>query len=282
MLMMGDNVYASKPELQPISEQYQKLHLIPEYRALRESIPVMATWDDHDYGLNDGGADNPLKEEAKKEFLKEFSYVRDATTNSQPGLYHSKILGDKKRQVQIIMLDTRWNRSELTKAPDYGPSQRYYSPNNDAKATILGEKQWQWLAQELKKPASLKIIVSSIQVLGENQRYEKWANFPREKARLLELIRSSGNRNVVLFSGDRHIGVISQEKLKNFGTLYEATSSSLNSPTDFAETDPSYLGPIYGKVNYGLMKIDWVSRKARIEIRGINGEVAQAVDIKLH
>lgn len=166
MLMMGDNVYASKPELQPISEQYQKLHLIPEYRALRESIPVMATWDDHDYGLNDGGADNPLKEEAKKEFLKEFSYVRDATTNSQPGLYHSKILGDKKRQVQIIMLDTRWNRSELTKAPDYGPSQRYYSPNNDAKATILGEKQWQWLAQELKKPASLKIIVSSIQVLG--------------------------------------------------------------------------------------------------------------------
>ena len=52
--------------------------------------------------------------------------------------------------------------------------------------------------------------------------------------------------------------------------------------TDFAETDPSYLGPIYGKVNYGLMKIDWASRKARIEIRGINGEVAQFVDIKLH
>jgi hypothetical protein len=34
-----------------------------------QSTPIMAVWDDHDYGVNDGGGDFPAKEISRKAFL---------------------------------------------------------------------------------------------------------------------------------------------------------------------------------------------------------------------
>ena len=39
------------------------------------------------------------------------------------------------------------------------------------------------------EPARLRLIVSSIQALAEYHGWEAWANFPREQARLFELLR---------------------------------------------------------------------------------------------
>ncbi len=93
---------------------------------------------------------------------------------------------------------------------------------------MLGAEQWAWLAEELRKPAELRLIVSSTQVLAEGHGWERWGNFPLEKQKLIDTIRTSGAKGVVLLSGDRHIGALYRETPDGLYPLYEATSSGLN------------------------------------------------------
>ena len=68
----GDNVYGDLAPGAPASRSRTptpRPRPIPGYRAVRARVPVLATWDDHDYGQNDAGGDFPYKEQAKALFL---------------------------------------------------------------------------------------------------------------------------------------------------------------------------------------------------------------------
>jgi len=279
-IMMGDNVYASTPETQPIIDQYIKQNQIPEYRQVRETIPFLATWDDHDSGQNDAGMDNPLKDEARKVFVNYWGYLKQSLPKNQKAIYHSRIIGDNKHKVQIIMLDTRYDRTPLIKNPDYKYDEKVflpkvYFPNDDKNARILSDEQWQWLSTELKKPADLKIIVSSIQVIANDHYFEKWGNFPLERKKLLDLIEKNKLHNVVILSGDRHLSSIAKLELNKKHTLYEITSSGLNRPSRApeAEKDSTYIAPAFLKINYGLAQIDWIQKSVVFEIRDEQDQV---------
>lgn len=275
-VFIGDTIYASEPKQKPIREQYTKLDKIPEYVKIRQQVPFMAIWDDHDYGQNDGGADNPEKEEARKEFLKYWRYVSDAIQPKQQGLYHSKILGPSHRLVQFIMLDTRWSRGPLVKSETAG---RRYEPTSDATTSILGEEQWQWLERELTKKADLRFIVTTIQAIPNDHGFEKWGNFPHERERLFKLLKKVKAKNTVILSGDRHQGSVAKMNVDGFGDLYEITSSGINKTVSQASPDSSYIGQPYAEENFGLAKIDWENSKLMIELRNIKNEVVQNVDI---
>ena len=94
--------------------------------------------------------------------------------------------------------------------------------------TMLGPLQWAWLAGELRKPAEIRLIVSSTQVLAEGHGWERWGNLPLERQKLFDTIRDSGAKGVVLLSGDRHIGALYRETPPGLHPLYELTSSGLN------------------------------------------------------
>lgn len=279
-LFMGDNVYASNPSQKPIAEQYRKLDLIPEYRAIREKVPFMATWDDHDYGQRDGGADWIGKASARKDFLNYWLYVKNSIPLEQLGIYHAKIIGPKNRSVQIIMLDTRSYRSPLIERPARPDGQPVgYELQNEG--TLLGETQWEWLEAQLKRPADLRFIVSSIQVIADQPPFEKWANFPKERQRLFDLITKTRARNTILLSGDRHSASIAKVHLKNYGDLYEVTSSSINRPHGNADTDSHYIRAAYNKENFGLANIDWSRRLLKIEIFAAGNEPVNSLELKM-
>ena len=67
----GENVFEVTDET--LQRDWGKLAAIPEFKTFRQSVPVMATWDNHDYGKHDGGADFPKKELTKKYFLDFFN-----------------------------------------------------------------------------------------------------------------------------------------------------------------------------------------------------------------
>lgn len=276
VLMMGDNVYASSPANKPIIDQYIKLNGIPPYKDLREAVPFLATWDDHDFGQQDGGADNPEKEEARRVFLNYWSYLKFSLPKDQKQIYHSRIVGPKKQQVQFIMLDTRWDRSPLVKNPDYNsedPAQKanpkMYIPTTDKKTNLLGEGQWAWLESELKKPVALRILVSSIQVIPNDHSFEKWGNFPHERERLFNLLAKHKVKNLVILSGDRHAASLAKYDVPRLGTVYEVTASAFNKPSPAAEPekDSTYLNEPYLQINYGLAHIDWSKNTVKFEIR---------------
>lgn len=278
-LFMGDNVYASSPSQQPLAEQYRKLDLIPEYKSIREQVPFMATWDDHDYGQRDGGSDWKGKDSAKQDFINYWSYVKSIVPPEQGGVYHAKIFGSKKKAVQIIMLDTRYFRSPLKERPGMEGKGRNYLPSEEG--TLLGDQQWQWLETQLKRPADVRFVVSSIQMIANEPPFEKWGNFPKELERFYNLLKKTKAKNVIVLSGDRHLASIAKTDIKNYGTLYDITSSSINKGHDHSDSDSHYVGPIYNKENFGLATIDWDKRKVLIEIRGFNNETNNSVELKL-
>lgn len=284
MLMMGDNVYVPETDSKALIDQYIKLNQNKDYLELREAIPFLATWDDHDFGKNDSGGDNPDKLESKRVFLNYWSYLKNILPKDRKGIYHSRIVGDKKRRVQFIMLDTRFDRSPLVKieqplattpasssdetAPPPAPL-KFYQPSTDVKAHILSEEQWHWLENELQKPAELRILVSSIQFIADDHGFEKWGLFPFEKKKFLSLIEKNKIKNLVILSGDRHLASIAKMPLKKFD-LFDITSSSLNKPArnPAPEVDQLYTEPSYMKINYGLATIDWAKKHVEFQIIG--------------
>ncbi|MEZ0393048.1 MAG: alkaline phosphatase D family protein [Pseudobdellovibrionaceae bacterium] len=281
-IAMGDNIYASKSEDQPIAEQYKLQAKVPEFQKFRSLVPIVATWDDHDFGLNDGGAKNPKLDEARAAFLEFFPYDATRISKQQKGVYHSFVFGEAPRRVNVILLDTRTFRSELEANPKPKSSMDKFVPTKNRKKTILGSEQWKWLEDELRKPAELRILVSSIQVIAEEHGFEKWANFPHERKRLFDLIKKTRAKNLLIVSGDRHLSEVSKLSLKGYGDLYDVTASSINRPGSIeSEKNKHRMGSLYSKENFGEVVLDWEHKQALVEVKDINGQKLQEFTLNL-
>ena len=191
-LWVGDNVYAdTEDDPEFIRECYRTLEALPGFRELRDEVPFVVTWDDHDYGLNNLGEHYVLKDESKAIF-REFWKMEEFIPEDRDGVYHERRFPGGADGLQILLLDPRYNRD------DEGPE-----------SDTLGENQWKWLEERLREPASLRLIVSGFQILSPaDHSWESWAKFPAAKKRLFQTVRTSGAENVVFITGDQHYGEV--------------------------------------------------------------------------
>jgi len=275
-LYIGDNVYADvyevngKRSMQPVNtrarfdEAYAQANAIPEFAAFRKQVPVMlGTWDDHDYGKNDGGKEFALKKESQQAFLDFFEFAKDDPIRQQEGIYQSRMFVDEGKQVQIIILDTRYHRDAIIKRPDGRPKNKGpYLPVTDKSTTILGEEQWSWLAQELEKPADVRFIVTSIQIVAYEHAWEGWGIFPHERDRMYQLITDKKANGIVFLSGDRHLMEISKDEgqlgHKVPYPIWDFTSSDIT--RDFAEVieeNTFRQGAVVRDTNFGEVVVNW-------------------------
>ena len=267
-LMIGDNIYADTEDMEVMRAKYAQLNADPGFSLLRATCPLLATWDDHDYGRNDSGAEYKKKREAQKIFLDFWRDSLSSPRRQRQGVYDAHIIGDEGKRVQIILLDTRYFRGPLKKGERRvgGP----YYPNEDLEVPMLGEAQWQWLENQLKQPAELRIIASSIQFIAESAGQETWSNLPTERQRMIDLIKKTGAEGVVFVSGDRHWSDLSVQRKNVPYPLYDLTSSSLNQPhkrgtptqNQYRETKQTYH-----QVNFGVIEIDWRGCETSIELK---------------
>jgi alkaline phosphatase D len=291
-LFGGDNVYAdvqagkvvtdlaALPAV--ISAAYAKAAAIPGMTALRQSVPHLAVWDDHDYGRNDGGADFPLKGEAKRQFIDFWKLPVDDPRRTRDGLYDAYTFGPPGQRVQVILLDLRWFRSDLKPTDQRAKGREVWVADSDPAKTMLGPEQWAWLEQQLMLPADLRLVVTSIQLLADGHGWEKWANLPRERQQLFDLIGTTKAGRVLFLSGDRHIGAIYRETKGTPYPFYEMTSSGLTQYFSAAsEAGENRLGEVFGAVNFGTIDIDWWAGSVTMAIRGMNGEPVRRRVIEL-
>ena len=272
----GDNVYASNHpwQLQNLKEAYARQAAQPGFAALRQGVPHVAIWDDHDMGLNDGGVEFPYKQPAKNEFIDFWRLPPDDPRRSREGLYQTYVFGPIGKRVQVILLDTRWFRSKLriTDQRD-APGKERYVPDTDPQKTMLGEAQWQWLETQLKQPAEVRLIVSGVQVIVEGHGWEGWHNFPREQEKLKQLIQKTAAKGVVLLSGDRHIGALYKSTGMQGYPLYEITSSGMTHAwAEAKEEGPNRLGELIIQNHFGLIEMDWSKQEIQLGFQNTQGE----------
>jgi len=283
-LAMGDNLYgddpADDPALPILTQAYRDLATNADFVALNRTVPILATWDDHDFGANDAGAIYGGKTRA--EALFDGFWGDSALGQDHPGVYGARIFGTVGQRVQIIMLDTRTFRSPLKDSDEPGTKgKERYVPDDNATKTLLGETQWAWLAQQLKQPADLRLIVSSVQVLADGHGYEAWHALPRERAHLFDIIKTSHAKGVVILSGDRHMAALYRQSGLADYPMVELTASALNRSMRATNDEMSsqQIGPAYAPNNSGLMEIDWRSKSLRLSIRNEQGAEVQGLTV---
>ena len=287
-LFIGDNVYAANEEddaeLKSLKQAYGQLAGSKAFADLRRKIPLLVTWDDHDYGLNDAGGDWPRKLASQQLYNHVWAIKASDPRASRDGVYFSRTAGPEGKRVQFILLDTRFFRSPLRRLPKPVTHGRY-APLRSADQSMLGEAQWAWLEAQLRKPADVRVIATSIQLLANGHNWEAWLLFPRERDRFFSILKATGAKGVVLISGDRHSAAIYRETEKVPYPLWEVTSSSLNLPLSSfvkniqTESDPNRIGEPYYDANFGIIDIDWQARRLLLQVRDDQGRTVLASSV---
>ena len=228
----ADSTVFVMADAERISEQYRRQLESPLYQKLMRTSKVLGTWDDHDYGINDGDQRYPHRDASQQLILDFLQEPPDAARRKQRGIYTAHTFtipaddSEASRSagvvrgsapppaarlltVTVILLDVRYHKTPYCTWPArLACHGREYD--------FLGAEQWEWLNTTLRESTSdVNLVVSGVQILAEHRwQGENWARFPSARARLLSLILNSGARGVLLASGDVHFAEISRAVCK--------------------------------------------------------------------
>lgn len=286
-LMVGDNVYGDRdgrsyignqPNLDEVQESFTDLAAREDFQTVRQNTAMMVAWDDHDYGANDAGAEFPFRGFAER-IHEVFWGLEDEDVGQWPGTYYARTFGPEGQRTQVIMLDTRFFRSTLTPTDDWGAKgkERYLPAPSGSMQDMLGAAQWTWLENQLRQPADIRLVASSVQVMPTTHGWEAWSALPDERQRLFDLIKRTQATGVVFLSGDRHSAFIYEEDGVLPYAAHELTSSSLNVAfaTETEEMDARQVGAGFPPENYGAIEIDWDARAIALKIMDNSGEIVR-------
>ncbi len=265
-IWLGDNIYGDTEDMAVMKEKYdlQKSH--PDYQKLLVQTDIIGIWDDHDFGVNDGGKEYPAKDRSKEALFEFLDVDENHPARNRLGAHQSYTYKSNEGNIKVILLDTRYFRDELKWL---NPGTRQKASIVNPEGDILGEDQWSWFKKQLSDDEiDFFIIGSGIQVVPNQHRWEKWANFPKARKRLFEEV-SKVNVPMVLISGDRHLSEVSKIEIDGYDyPLYEFTSSSLTSGSGIEKEENQFQvkEKIY-VTNFSSLSIDWNDRVPTLELK---------------
>ena len=277
-IWLGDNIYGDSEDMTVISEKYDQQKSHPDYQALMEKTEVIGIWDDHDYGVNDGGKEYAKKDESRDLLFEVLELNKEHPAWNRKGAYQAHTYDFDGNRLKVILLDTRYFRDPLKKnkegmnVPDY-------------EGKILGDEQWDWFKIQLDdSETDLFIIASSIQVISKDHRFEKWANFPNERNWLLAMIREKVKAPVIFISGDRHISELSKLEMVDYDyPVYDVTSSSLTHGwSEQKEEKNEYrVGSIIYDENFAILTINWKKKIPQVSLKYVGENNVELGSFKL-
>lgn len=261
---LGDNIYGDTEDMEVLRRKYQQLGDNQNYQYLKENVPIVATWDDHDYGVNDGGKHYPKRKESQQVFLEFFEEPANSPRWNQEGIYTSYDYGVGENTVKLILLDARYHRDD-----------------RETDGDVLGEEQWKWLESEFRSStAKVVLIGTGYQFVSDKHPFESWGHFPSERERMLKLIKDTGVKGVIFISGDRHFAEISKLERGDLPyAIHDFTSSGLTHANNIMiEKNPHRLKRFLRR-NFGVIQFDWNSKLVILQARKLSGKLAFEVRI---
>lgn len=287
-IWLGDVVYTDykmvpflwmPSPLETTQSIYEAQKQRPEYKAVLESnTSIIGIWDDHDYGINGGGKIFKYRLQSQKAFLDFVDEPLDSQRRSREGIYTSYTYGTGDRIIKVILLDVRSHDIE------------------GSNCDVLGDKQWEWLDDQLKDKKSFLIFIGSgKQVLSDVPFIDKWMSCDASLDKLLFLAQR--RPRVIFLTGDVHFSEVNC--LNSSGTgypIYEVTSSGLTHSCS-ASLLPSGIcmwtlknvvasryrvANVVTDKSFGSIKIDWDSNPIKLKIELIGDQnVLSSLDISL-
>ncbi len=184
----------------------------------KPQIPLYYSWDDHDFCVNNSDSECPFVTQAFQVYTENFSSAAsnglDGLSSCGKGIWQSFSYG---ALASVFMLDSRSNRTASSES-------------------MLGPCQKQWLFDGLSSSTSKwKFVISPVPFNPGTKLDDAWAQFPAERAELVDFIRSHGIHDVIILSGDIHSG----------GALDDGTNSDFPEASVPHANMPSYWTNTY-------------------------------------
>lgn len=213
MLLIGDSTYAdsgAKPNASEIWRRHCETRNRADLYRFQKLIPLIAMWDDHDFGWNNGDGTLPYKADSLKIFDGFFGYAsKDRYYQNLKCSRFAYAFG-----LRIAMMDDRYFRT----------------PRSVSNGTHWGDEQEDYLHEHLNKGTLPTLLCDGNQYFAghpEEESYER--DQPEALARALKRL-SKVESPVLLCSGDVHFSEIRRLDPKLLGyQTWELTSSSVHS-----------------------------------------------------
>jgi alkaline phosphatase D len=232
VLFLGDYIYeyaaqenAVRPVVGPETttlegyrQRYAQYKTDPDLQASHAAFPFIVTWDDHEVD-NDYANDVSQDNDPREPFLRRRAAAYQAYFEHMPlrsvrrprgpdmPLYRSLPFG---RLVDLSVLDTRQYR---TPKPCGGRQSVLCDGARAAGATILGERQREWLFDHLAaSPARWHVLAQQVMmarldlVAGPPEEFsmDKWAAYQPDAQAVLDYFGTRKPSNPIVLSGDIH------------------------------------------------------------------------------
>jgi alkaline phosphatase D len=260
---LGDNIYADSASEWVFAEDYRRQRSIASTLPLMRSVPQLAIWDDHDFGLNNSDRTSPVRDASLAAFRNYWANPSYGLPDG-PGIYFQYAYGG----VDFFMLDGRYHRAPNTD-PD-GPEKSF-----------LGKRQGEWLRESLlASRAPFKVLACGSGWSSEDgPQGDTWGAFITERNALFDFIRDQRIEGVLLISGDTHFGEVNAIPWSERGgyDFYDLVSSPLAQGTgsSFLDGEPELRIrlPYFRTVNFGLLDFAWEPEpKVTFTLRDVRGD----------
>lgn len=191
VFLMGDTPYIDSSDLNVVRTRHREFLQIPDLAELGAYTPIIGTWDDHDFGRNNGNGRNMMagKANTRRGFVEYRAHARFG--DGTEGVYHKVDLG----MLEVFLLDPRTF------------SQTEPSPVDKTQPTCFGADQWNWLLKSLRESkAPYKVLaMGAIWEDKKNKETDDLFTYWYERDALLDFIKTEQIPGVVLLGGDIHV-----------------------------------------------------------------------------
>lgn len=272
MLLLGDSAVDDRDANVGLHRSdYLLRDLSPAWQELVSSVPVYATWDDHDYFNNDKSGVPPGATEADRTAVRR---VWQQSWNNPSCGFEQKGQGIFFRTrigpCDLIMLDTRFFRTSKGKA--------------DA---MLGTDQRRWLVEQLAACTAPFIILTggtmwSDSISDGKDSWGKWD--PEGREQLLNLIEKQGISGVLLLSGDRHGARVLRIPRPSGFVFHEFEMGSLGGhpgpPAMGAQPEQQLFG-LAGQAAFGEFTFDTTVADPAVTVRVVSDSGKELYQLRL-
>ncbi len=258
LLLMGDSATDDRDNRVGLNRSdYLLRDLSPGWQDLAASLPVYATWDDHDYFNNDksgvpAGFTEADRTAVRKVWKQCWNNPSCGFEDREAGIFFRTRIGP----CDIIMLDTRFFRTKPGR-----------------KDSFLGPEQMRWLLDELAACTGPFIFLTGGTMWSDyvSRGKDSWGVWDTEgRERILSFIEKERIGGVILLSGDRHGARVMRIERPSGFTFYEFELGSLG-----AHPGPGAMGAqpthqpfgLIGKTLFGECEFDTTVANPTVTLR---------------
>jgi alkaline phosphatase D len=266
VFLTGDNLYADVysgiyigSKIPTSIEHLWRRHidhamLMKVYR-MEKLVPTFTTWDDHDYGLNNGDKSYKNKEQSAEIFKIFFPTFKNEFVSLGKGVGSSF----KFRGNNFLFLDGRSFRDSESKKDGHH----------------FGIEQRAWIRKQLADGNELNWLIGGDQFFGAYHPYESFEGLhPIEFKKFLSELKEL-NKRYLFVSGDRHLVEVMKISEKDLGSnSIEYTISGMHTKMypGSLERDPNprRIDGFDGEPNYVIFDIQKEGDKSKVQFRAFS------------